>query len=334
MKIINFFPLSLSLIFTLIFITGFHDEGNLIATIVASRSLNVPLLFALAFFAQLFGTLFLGTGVAEGMVTGILNMDLIQKDSGDIASMVCAAVLGAVVWDLITWIADLPSSSSHAIVGSLVGPFVVQYGFSVVNRSGILLRVFLPLFASPLIGYAFGYLIFRWNRLCFLRRSIRVKKLFQALQAVTCILLNAFQGSNDAQKGMGILALLLTVSSGGTDLRIPWNAVLLSAFAIALGLVTGGKKMIRSVGTKIYDVRSLHSVSAQMASALVVAAASVFGLPVSGTQIVNSSILGVGAADHPNAVGWIYAKNMLTAWLVTIPASFLLSAGFYLIFRG
>jgi PiT family inorganic phosphate transporter len=110
--------------------------------------------------------------------------------------------------------------------------------------------------------------------------------------------------------------------------------VFLSAFLIAFGLVMGGMKMIKSVGTRIFSVRSLHSVSAQIASMLVVAAASLSGFPVSGTQIVNSSILGVGAADRPNAVGWIYAKNMLVAWFVTIPASFLLSAGFYLVFRG
>ena len=192
----------------------------------------------------------------------------------------------------------------------------------------------LPLFTSPIIGYGFGYLIFKLNQACFLGKSIRVKKLFQAVQIATCILINAFQGSNDAQKGMGIAALLLMTAIGGNSLRIPKNIVFLSAFFIAFGLVMGGMKMIKSVGTRIFSVRSLHSVSAQMASMLVVAAASLSGFPVSGTQIVNSSILGVGAADRPNAVGWIYAKTMLVAWFVTIPASFLLSAGFYLVFRG
>lgn len=328
------FKPALVLIFALIFITGFHDEGNLIATIVASRSLGVRLLFALAFFAQFFGTLLLGTKVAESMVSGVLNLGLVRESGQEISALVFSSVLGAVVWNLITWVAGLPSSSSHAIVGGLLGPFVVRYGAAVVNQNGIILKVLLPLFTSPVIGFACGYLIFRWNKTCFLGRSIRVKKLFQALQGITCVLINAFQGSNDAQKGMGLLALLLAVSSGSGKLTVPKTAVLLSALAISLGLVLGGGKMIRSVGTKIYGVRSLHSVSAQTASMLVVAAASLSGFPVSGTQIVNSAILGVGAADHPNAVGWIYAKNMLTAWLVTIPAAFLLSAGFYLILRG
>ncbi|MCI1982468.1 MAG: inorganic phosphate transporter [Oscillospiraceae bacterium] len=331
---IDFFRISMILIFVFIFITGFHDEGNLIATIVASRSLNVFLVFILAFFSQFLGTLFLGTKVAESMVSGILNLGCVQRSPGGVSAMICASVLGATVWNLLTWVGKIPSSSSHAIVGGLLGPFVLRFGFSVINADGIIFKVFLPLFTSPIIGYGFGYLIFKLNQVCFLGKSIRVKKLFQAVQIATCILINAFQGSNDAQKGMGIAALLLMTTMGGNSLRIPKNIVFLSAFLIAFGLVMGGMKMIKSVGTRIFSVRSLHSVSAQIASMLVVAAASLSGFPVSGTQIVNSSILGVGAADRPNAVGWIYAKNMLVAWFVTIPASFLLSAGFYLVFRG
>lgn len=330
---IGFFSVSILLIFLFIFITGFHDEGNLIATIVASRSLNAFLIFFLAFFSQFFGTVLLGTKVAESTVYGLFQMELIRRDPGNVSGMICAAVLGAILWNLITWFGSIPSSSSHAVVGGLMGPFVMEFGFSIINLKGMLVSILLPLFTSPVIGFFFGFLIFRLNEAIFGQQSIRVKKLFQGMQISTCVLINAFQGSNDAQKGMGILALLVMVGSGSSDFRVSQTVVFLSAATISFGLLLGGMKMIRSVGSKIFNVKSLHSMSAQVSSLLVVAAASLLGVPVSGTQIVNSSIFGVGAADRPNAVGWLYARDMLTAWLVTIPASFLISSAFYWIFQ-
>lgn len=330
---IEFFYSSVLLIFLYIFITGFHDEGNLIATIVASRSLNVRLIFLLAFLSQFFGTLLLGTKVAQSTVFGLFRMELIAGNPKETAKMLCAAMLGAILWNIVTWIGGIPSSSSHAIIGGLMGPFVMKFGFAVINARGILLSVLLPLFTSPMIGFFFGYLIFKCSETVFGNRSVRIKKLFQGMQISTCVLINAFQGSNDAQKGIGILALLLMVNAGSSVFMVPQGVVPAAAFTIALGLVFGGMKMIRSVGTKIYNVKSLHSMSAQTSALLVIACASVLGFPVSGTQIVNSSILGVGAADRPNAVGWLYAKDMLTAWLVTIPVSFLLSSGFYWAFH-
>lgn len=305
----------------------------MIATIVASRSLNVVLIFILAFLSQFFGTFLLGTKVAKSTVYGLFHVDRIRQDPHAVAAMVCAAVLGAVIWNIITWVAGIPSSSSHAIIGGLMGPFVMHFGFSVINVKGILLSVLLPLFTSPMIGYCFGFFIFKLNEILFGGRSVKIKKLFQGLQISTCILINAFQGSNDAQKGIGILALLLIIHTGAQDFFVPQYIMFFAALTIALGLILGGMKMIKSVGTKIYNVKSLHSVSAQMSSLLVIAMASILGFPVSGTQIVNSSIFGVGAADRPNAVGWLYAKDMLTAWLITIPTSFLISSALYFIFQ-
>lgn len=328
---IAFFYSAIVLIFLYIFITGFHDEGNLIATIVASRSLNVFLIFVLAFLSQFLGTFLLGTKVAKSTIYGLFNVDQIRQNPREAAVMICAAVLGAIIWNIITWVASIPSSSSHAIIGGLMGPFVMHFGFSVINAKGILLSVLLPLFTSPMIGFCFGFFIFKLNEILFGGRSVKIKKLFQGLQISTCVLINAFQGSNDAQKGIGILALLLIVHTGAQGFFVPQYIMFFAALTIALGLILGGMKMIKSVGTKIYNVKSLHSMSAQMSSLAVIALASILGFPVSGTQIVNSSIFGVGAADRPNAVGWLYAKDMLTAWLITIPASFLISSVFYFI---
>lgn len=330
---IVFFYLSAALIFLFIFITGFHDEGNLIATIITSRSLNHRFIFLIAFLSQLFGTLFLGTNVARKTVSNIFALDRILQDPGNVSAMICASMLGAIAWNIVTWVGKIPSSSSHALVGGLMGPFVVQYGFSCINVSGLILFVLFPLFTSPFIGYLVGYAVYKCSRVLLGGRHIRIKKYLTASQIATCVLINAFQGSNDAQKGMGVMALLTMACLNGTTLSVSNNVILFSALSISFGLVLGGLKMIKSVGVKIFNVKSMHSMSAQLSSTAVIVSASALGFPISGTQIVNSSILGVGAADRPNAVGWVYAKNMLMAWGITIPASFLLSAGIYLIFR-
>lgn len=213
-----------------------------------------------------------------------------------------------------------------------MGAFVSRYGTSAIYVNGLIFRVLLPLLTSPVIGYIFGYLIYRMNHALTARRGVRVKRVLTVFQIFTCIGINAFQGSNDAQKGIGVIVLLLMANRHDTNFYVPKVIILVFAAAIVSGLAFGGFKMIKNVGTKIYDVRAIHSMSAQTASLIVIAGASASGFPVSGTQIVNSAILGVGAADRPSAVGWTYAKNMLMTWLITIPASFILSAGFSLIF--
>lgn len=326
---ITFFSISFLLIIAFIFITGFHDEGNLIATIITSRSLNVYLIFLLAFVSQFLGTTLLGTKVAMSTIQ-MLSLDKICDDARTASQLIFAGVSGAIVWNLFTWKYKIPSSSSHAIIGGLMGPFVLRYGMESIRWRILLLHVILPLFTSPLIGFAFGFLIYRFNCFFFNIYTIKVKSFFQFFQIATCVLVNAFQGSNDSQKGMGVLALLLLLTGRSGSLTVPGNAVLMSALAISLGLVLGGFKMIQSVGSRIFGVRSIHSMSAQTSSLLVIVSASSIGFPISGTQIVNSAVMGVGAADRPGAVGWVYAKNMLTAWVMTIPATFAISALIYL----
>jgi inorganic phosphate transporter, PiT family len=330
---IEFFYFSAVLIFIFLFITGFHDESTLIATIITSRSLRTILIFILAFLSQFAGTYFLGTKVARSMVYSLFDVARIGSDPRKVPTIICAAMLGAITWNLVTWVGRLPSSSSHAIIGGLLGPFILEFGFSVINLKGILFRVLLPLFLSPVIGFLFGYIIFRFSERFFKGCNIRVKKLFQGAQVSTCVLLNAFQGSNDAQKAIGIFALLLMMQNSSTRFSLSKGTILISALTISSGLLLGGMRMIKSVGTKIYSVKTFHSMCAQVSSLVVIGFASILGFPVSGTQIVNSSIFGVGAADHPNAVGWLYAKNMLIAWFITIPASFLISSGYYMILR-
>ena len=320
------------LVFLFIFITGFHDEGNLIATIITSRSVNLYLIFLIAFLSQFLGTMFLGTKVAVGTVNGLFNINDILKDTKGMPIVICSAMLGAIIWDIITWIFKIPSSSSHAIIGGLLGPFVLKYSASVINVRGLIFNVLLPLFTSPVIGFTIGFVIFKLSYSCFGKNGIRIKKLFIFIQTITCIFINAFQGSNDAQKGMAAAALLI-MNTAHQTVSVSRTVILISAVSISFGLVLGGLKMILSVGKRIYSVKTIHSMSAQISSMIVIGSSSLLGYPISGTQIVNSSILGVGAADKPNAVGWEYAKNMVIAWIITIPAAFLLSSLIYLILK-
>lgn len=329
--IITFFSVAVCLILLFTFITGFHDEGSLIATIITSRSVKIIIIFTVAFLSQFFGTMFLGTKVAINTVSNLLDIDFLRSDITAIPMMICAAMGGAIIWDLVTWVLQIPSSSSHAVVGGLLGAFLFHYGPSVICVKGLLFGVLLPLFTSPLIGFALGFLFYRLNQRCFCRCCANAKKPFCFSQITTSALINAFQGSNDAQKSMGVFALLWLAAPGskGLGLHVSKNFILWTALAISLGLLLGGMKMIRSVGTKIYSVRILHSMSAQTSALTVIISSSLLGFPISGTQIVNSAILGVGAADRPNAVGWAYAKSMLIAWGTTIPASLVISGSLY-----
>ncbi len=296
---------------------------------ITSRSVNAVLVFILASVSQLLGTIFFGTKVAFGTINGLFNLSVIDSTQ-KLSIIVCAAMLGAVSWNIITWLFAIPSSSSHALIGGLIGPIVIQYGFGAVNRFGLLFSVLIPLFLSPIIGYIVGTFLFKVSRTLLGNRGRGANTLVKWVQVVSSVLINAFQGSNDAQKGIGVLALLV-LSTGTGRLEISQKMIWYSALAISAGLVLGGLKMIRSVGTRIYNVRPLHSMSAQISAASVIVFASLLGFPISGTQVVNSAVMGTGAADRPNAVGWAYAKSMLTAWVVTIPASFALSSLFYFI---
>ena len=320
-----FFYISGILTLLFLFITGFHDESSLIATIITSRSIRSRYAFILACVSQFFGTVLLGTNVARGMIYGLFHVPTVLVDPCGLEKAVCAGMAAAIFWNLLTWFLHIPSSSSHALVGGLLGAFFFHYQMSFLDVSGFLFSVLLPLLGSPIIGYGLGYLVYYIIRKLISRQGVHVKNILTSSQIFTCVGINAFQGSNDAQKGIGVIALLLMSRAQSKEFTVPIWVLFLSAFAIVLGLAFGGLRMIRSVGTRIYNVRALHSMCAQITSLGIIFASSTLGFPVSGTQIVNSSIMGVGTADRPNAVGWRYMKSILLAWLITIPVSGILS---------
>ncbi|KAA5807375.1 inorganic phosphate transporter [Thermoanaerobacterium thermosaccharolyticum] len=330
----NLYLILIAFIFIYIFITGFHDEGNLIATIISSRSMSIRSAFITASLAQFIGTATLSTTVASTISKDVVRLNYLNINRDNLYIMIFTGLLGAVIWNLITWYFGMPSSSSHALVGGMIGPFIVQYGLKSINVFGILLKVIIPLFLSPILGFLIGYLVMNTTSHLLIAAGPRVNTVLKRLQYITLFILNAGQGANDAQKGMGLISIVLMKSGISQSFMLPNWVKILSAIMISFGLLFGGLRMIKSVGTRIYRVKPFHSFNAQISSLFIVITAAVFGLPTSGTQIINSSVLGVGAKERPTAVRWQFAKGMFTAWIITIPASFALSSLIFVIVKS
>ncbi|SHE46376.1 inorganic phosphate transporter, PiT family [Caldanaerobius fijiensis DSM 17918] len=316
-------------IFVHIFITGFHDEGNLIATIISSRSIKAATAFGLAAISQFLGVVFIGTSVASTIGKSIIKYDYIIKSHDHLYLMLLTGILGAIVWNIITWYIEIPTSASHALIGGLLGPFFVEYGYKSINIYGTFIKVIAPLFISPMIGFIIGYIIMGISTILLYRFDPGVNKTLKRLQYITIFILNSSQGANDAQKGMGIIAIAMLQAGMTKSFTVPLWVKFISGLMISTGLILGGLKMIKSVGARIYKVRPLHSFNAQLASIIVIITSNLTGAPISGTQIINASVMGVGAKERPNGVRWQFVKNMMIAWLITIPASFMISIILY-----
>ncbi|HEX9092125.1 MAG TPA: inorganic phosphate transporter, partial [Anaerolineales bacterium] len=243
-------------------------------------------------------------------------------------TVILAALASAIIWNLVTWYLGFPSSSSHALVGGLVGAVVIGAGWRAILLPG-LCKILIALFTSPILGLIFGYLILRLLFLICWNSTPLVNRIFKHSQVVTALALALSHGTNDAQKTMGIITLAL-VTGGVLDVfAVPIWVVVICAFMIGLGTAVGGWKLIRTLGGKFYRIRPVDGFATQLTSAIVILGASLAGGPVSTTQVVSSAIMGVGAAERMNKVRWGVAQEIITAWLLTIPATVLLAAGLY-----
>lgn len=306
------------------FVNGFHDGCNVIATVVTSRSLSPRRALAIACLAEFLGAVVFGTAVAATIGKGILSSERLQVIPNEqIQTILLAALIGAIVWNLVTWFVGLPSSSSHALIGGMVGAGVVAGGLEVVEWHSLLWRVLIPMFASPVIGFVGGYLIMKISMALFRNQKPGISFAFKQLQVATMSFLAASHGSNDAQKAMGIIAMVLFASSTADNrvFDVPYWVVLTCAAAITLGLSMGGWRIIKTIGRQISKITPLHSFDSQVASGSIIAISSVLGFPVSTTQIVGSTVMGVGAGYRLRSVRWRITKDILSAWLLTIPAS-------------
>jgi PiT family inorganic phosphate transporter len=242
--------------------------------------------------------------------------------------VIIAALVAAIVWNLVTLLLGLPSSSSHALIGGLVGAVILDTGWSSIHFYG-LLKVLIVLFASPIIGFVAGIIITKIILWLSRNATPRVNIFFKSGQLVTSVALALSHGANDAQKTMGIITMALVTGGILTTFAVPTWVVLICASVISLGTAMGGRRLIRTLGAKFYKIRPMEGFSSQLASALVIIGSSLLGGPVSTTQVVSSAIMGVGAADRVKKVRWGVAGEILMTWILTIPASGLLAAGLY-----
>jgi len=304
------------------FLNGVHDSSNVVATMISSRAFSPRLALGVTALANFFGPFIFGVAVAETIGHEIVVAEAISTQ------VLVAALASAIFWNLLTWYLGFPSSSSHALIGGFVGAVAMGAGWQAIQMEGIE-KVLIALFTSPIIGFVFGYLILRLIYLLSWNATPRINTLFKRGQLVTALALALSHGTNDAQKTMGIITLALLTGGYLTTFAVPTWVILLCAGMIALGTAVGGWKLIRTLGGKFFKIRPADGFASQLAGAAVIIGASLVGGPVSTTQVVSSAIMGVGAAERVNKVRWGVAQEIAVAWLLTIPATALVGAGFY-----
>jgi PiT family inorganic phosphate transporter len=304
------------------YINGFHDTANAIATSVSTRALKPEYAIVLSATANFVGAL-TGTAVAKTIASGLVN-PLTNPGTGvDPNQMVVmAALVGAIVWNLITWRLGIPSSSSHALIGGLLGASIAGGGLATLQADGVVTKVVIPLVSSPIIGFilAFGLMVLIYQ-LFQHGQPQRLNRRFRRLQVLSASYMAFSHGSNDAQKTMGIMTLALFSAGLIASPDVPLWVILIAASAISLGTAAGGWRIIKTMGQKVVKLDPVHGFAAETTAATVIFGASHFGIPVSTTHVISSAILGVGSVDNPKAVRWGIAGNIAIAWVLTLPAS-------------
>jgi PiT family inorganic phosphate transporter len=313
-----FILLGIALLFDLL--NGFIDSSNIVATVISSRALHPRAALLLAAITNFVGPFLFGVAVATTIGNELLDENALNQ------SVIISALFSAVAWDLITWYIGIPSSSSHALLGGLLGAAILaSRGLHVVLVGG-LVKIIVALLLSPVAGLVVGFIVMRITLWLVRNASPKVDNFFKYSQILTVIGLGLSHGTNDAQKTMGIIALGLFLSGRISVFSIPLWVIAASAGAIALGTAMGGWRLIRTLGGKIYRIRPIHGFTSQIAGAGVILGAALLGGPVSTTQVMSSSIMGVGAAQRVNMVRWNVLREMMTAWLLTIPTTAALAA--------
>ncbi|MEK1924157.1 MAG: inorganic phosphate transporter [Rhizobium giardinii] len=308
------------------FLNGLHDAANSIATIVSTRVLRPQYAVMWAAFFNFIAFLFFGLHVAETLGKGIIDPAIVNPQ------LIFAALMGAIIWNIVTWIFGIPSSSSHALVGGLVGAGLARTGGDAIVLSGLLKTVG-AIFMSPMIGFFLALmlvLIVSW--ICLRQTPFAVDRSFRGLQFISASLYSLGHGGNDAQKTMGIIAVLL-FSQGhlGPTFHVPFWVVITCQSAMALGTLFGGWRIVHTMGSKITRLNPMQGFCAETGGAITLFGATWLGIPVSTTHTITGAIIGVGAARRVTAVRWGLAGNIVIAWIVTLPSAAVISALFYFV---
>src|SRR5215204_2664966 len=309
------------------FINGFHDAANSIATVVSTRVLSPGKAVIWAAFFNFVAAFAFGTAVAKTVGSGLVDIKVITF------AVIFAGLMGAIIWDLITWYYGLPTSSSHALIGGYAGAAVAKAGFSAISPAGWT-KTILFIFLSPIIGMALGFglmlsifWLFRWTP------PSRVDRTFRRMQLVSAAFFSLNHGANDAQKTMGIITGVLFAAGYIQKFDVPFWVVLSAHAAIGLGTLAGGWRIIHTMGSKITKLQPVGGFAAETGAALSILIATQTGVPVSTTHAITGAIVGVGATRRLSAVRWGVAGQIIWAWVLTIPAAFLIAAGVYSLLR-
>ena len=309
------------------FINGFHDAANSIATVVSTRVLSPGKAVVWAAFFNFIAAFTFGTAVAKTVGAGLVDIRIISF------TVIFAALVGSIVWDLITWYLGLPTSSSHALIGGLGGAAVAKAGFGAIIPAGWT-KTLIFIVLAPLIGLVLGFILMVLFLWAFRRFSpARVDRSFRRLQLLSAAAYSLGHGGNDAQKTMGIVAGALFAGGFINEFRIDWWVIIMAHAAIALGTLSGGWRIIHTMGSKITKLQPIGGCAAETAGAISLFTATHFGIPVSTTHTITGAIIGVGSIRRLSAVRWGVAQRIVWAWILTIPASGLIAAGTYWLVR-
>ncbi|MCK1997236.1 inorganic phosphate transporter, PiT family [Paenisporosarcina quisquiliarum] len=298
------------------FINGFHDTANAIATSVSTRALKPRVAVLMAAIMNFVGALTF-TGVAKTITKDIVDPFALQNGS----LIILAALLSAIIWNLVTWYFGIPSSSSHTLIGSIAGAAVSSAGFAILNWEGFI-KIIQALLISPFLALAVGFLMMSLFKVIFKNGSLYgTNKRFRIFQIGTAALQSFTHGTNDAQKAMGIITMALIAAEWQTNDDIQLWVRIAAATAMGLGTSIGGYKIIKTVGGKIMKIRPINGAAADLSSAMIIFGATTIHLPVSTTHVISSAIMGVGSAQRVKGVKWGVAKKIVLTWIITLPIS-------------
>ena len=311
------------------YINGFHDTANAIATSVATRAIKPEYAILLSATANFVGAIVLGTAVASTIGSGIVQDNLVL---GNGSTVLVAALLGAIAWNLITWRLSIPSSSSHALIGGLIGAAWASAGGGAVQWGTFATKILVPLFSSPILGLVIGFGLMVLILNVFVRANPRrMNDRFRKLQIVSASYMALAHGSNDAQKTMGIMTLALFSAGSIHNKVVPIPVILIAATAMSFGTAAGGWRIMKTMGQRVVKLDPVHGFAAETTAASIIMVASHFGMPVSTTHVISTAIMGVGTSDRIKAVRWGIARGIVTAWILTIPAAAIIAGTAYLV---
>lgn len=302
------------------FINGFHDTANAIATSVSTKALTPRRAIILASVMNFAGAMTF-TGVAKTITKDIVDPFALENGS----AVILAALLAAIAWNLITWYFGIPSSSSHALIGSIAGAAIAAAGFNSLNYSGFI-KILQALLISPVIAFVIGFIVYSIFKVVFRNNNLgKTNRRFRRIQIATAAMQAYSHGTNDAQKAMGIITMALIVNNYQSSDDVQTWVQFICALAMALGTAMGGWRIIKTVGGKIMKIRPVNGVAADLTGFLVIFGATFAHLPVSTTHVISSSILGVGSSHRLRGVKWGTAQRMVITWIITLPISALLA---------